>query len=81
MPKVYITEQDRLNDRLLKEIGTELGRRDWPQYRLADKIGINRMTMYKRLKEPEKFTLREFRLLVRLLGFSDEQILGALRQR
>ena len=36
--------------------------------RLAELIGLSRTTMYKKLKDPERFTLREVRRMYQIIG-------------
>lgn len=79
MPKVYITEADRLNAALRANIGAEMGRRGIHQYELANKVGMSGAAFSRRLKEPGKLNLDVFRQLVRVLRFSDEQILETIR--
>lgn len=79
MPKVYITEEDRLNEALLNEIGAQAGRKHMTCPQISEKTGISQSTLYHRLKKPDTLRLFELRLLARVLQLSDEQILTAVR--
>mgnify|MGYP005758009149 CR=1 FL=1 len=42
-------------------------------------LSITRPTYQKRRRQPDTFTMREFRALIRVLGLSDEEIIRFVR--
>ncbi len=42
-------------------------------------LAITRPTYQKRRRQPDTFTMREFRAMVRVLGLSDEEIVRFIR--
>lgn len=59
MPKVYLTEVDRLCVRLAKWVYGEMKSLNLSQKILADKMGISRQALGKKLKKA-KFTYEDF---------------------
>lgn len=48
---------------------------------LSKKSGIALNTLYRRLRQPENFTLSELYFIDRLIHFSDEEILFFVRRK
>lgn len=48
--------------------------------RLAEKLGIAESTLSKKLNGKSEFDLVEFRLIVKILNFSDAEILEIVRR-
>ena len=49
--------------------------------RLSKRSGIAFSTLYRRLRQPENFTLRELYSINKLIHFSDEEILYFIRRK
>ena len=76
MPKVYITEQDRLNDRLRREILAQMARYSITQEQLAKKMGFKcALTFARRMERPDNFTRWELRTLYETLHIPKDILL------
>jgi len=71
MPKVYLTQNDRADDRaasadeaLRLTVATRMMRDRRTQKDIARSIGITPITFSRRLANPEGFTLSELRLML-----------------
>lgn len=47
---------------------------------LADRSGINRQTLYRRLRDPNGFTLMELRAIDRQIHLTDEEVVRLVRR-
>lgn len=74
MPKVTLTEQARVDEKLLRYIRRQRGDLDLTQREVAQKIGLHEDTFSRRLKDPDTFTRRELRCLFKVLHFTEEEI-------
>lgn len=81
MPKVILTEQQRMESRSetagqsLRVLVSACMMRDrLKQADIARKIGMNPSTFTRRLRDPGSFTLDEFRRLASALRFSDKEL-------
>lgn len=43
-------------------------------YQLAERIGLSRQTLSRKLKSPNSFTPREIQALAKLFGWSDSEL-------
>lgn len=75
MPKVYLTEQAKKDDKLRYYIGQQMGGLKLSQRELAHKIGYkSAKTLVARIKNPDLFTRGELRTLAQVLRLTDEQV-------
>ncbi len=75
MPKVYLTEQAKKDDKLRYYIGQQMGGLKLNQRELAHKIGYkSAKTLVARIKNPDLFTRGELRTLAQVLRLTDEQV-------
>lgn len=75
MPKVYLTEQAKKDDKLRYYIGQQMGGLKLTKTEVAHKIGFKEVESFSsRMKNPDKFKLGELRKLVQVLQLTDEQV-------
>lgn len=75
MPKVYLTEQAKKDDKLRFYIDSQIGGLHLTKAEVAHKIGYKSpKTLGTRIKNPDLFTRGELRKLVQVLQFTDEQV-------
>jgi hypothetical protein len=75
MPKLKPTDKQKMNCIIEGTIAyyLKVNRKD-KEY-LATKLRISRSTMFNRVNKPETFTLEELRTLIKVCGFTSEQVL------
>ena len=78
MPKVFITKQDKLNDRLLTLILGTMRLKKISQESMASEMGITRQAFGKKIKS-RHFTFSDLVTIFGVLELSDEQILSVMR--
>lgn len=74
MPRVYLTQDDRLDLRFLAMIAAYKSEYHLDNEALADAMGLSPQTLYRRLKEPSSFTLGEMRKLRQKLKIPREKM-------
>ena len=80
MPKVYLTKQDKLKDRLVTLIYGTMKIKNITQKRMANRLGISQPAFGKKLKH-KQFTHTDLVEIFDELEFPDDQILSVLRDR
>lgn len=50
------------------------------QQAIADKLNITRLSLYNKLKGDYPFTLKEVKILIKLLNLNDIQILAIMKE-
>ena len=80
MPKVYITKQDKLNNKLVALIYGTMKVRHVTQTTMADKLEISQQAFGKKLKN-KQFTFSDLVTIFQELEISDEDILSVMRER
>lgn len=81
MPKVTLTEADRMRDRLATVIRVEMARQGTTTAKVAEKMDINRCTMQYKVQDPGRLTVRELGQLVRMLRIPQEELMEAIYGR
>lgn len=66
MPRVYLSENDRLNDRLVAWVYGEMKCRKIPQRKMAEEMGITQAAFSQKMKN-RSFSFPDFLTLVRVL--------------
>jgi len=80
MPRVYITKQEQLNNRLVTLIYGTMKVRKIPQRVMADKLLISQQAFGKKLKN-KQFSFSDLVTIFEELEFSDEDILKVMKAR
>ena len=80
MPKVYLTRQDKLNNKLVALIYGTMKIRHVTQTKMADELGISQQAFGKKLKNSQ-FTFADLTTVFRVLDMPDEDILSVMRER
>ena len=80
MPKVYITKQDQLNNRLVTLIYGTMKVKKVTQTQMADKLDISQQAFGKKLKN-KQFTFSDLVTIFTELEISDADILSVMRER
>ena len=80
MPKVYITKQDQLNNRLVTLIYGTMKVKKLTQTQMADKLDISQQAFGKKLKN-KQFTFSDLVTIFTELEISDADILSVMRER
>ena len=78
MPKVYLTRQDQLNERLVALIYGTMKVKGFTQRYMADRLGISQPAFAKKLKR-KQFTHADLTIIFEVLDMQDEQILSVMR--
>lgn len=78
MPKVNLTEADRMRDRLGTLLRVEMARGDVTTQRVADKLGRCAPTVRGKLRDPGSLTVNELGQLVRMLHIRREDLTDAI---
>ncbi len=73
MPKVYLTEKDRLCSRLAKWVYGEMRVRRISQQTLSKKMGIAQQSLSRKLKE-ERFSYDDFAFFVKEFRPTDGEL-------
>ena len=80
MPKVYLTKQDEMSNRLVTLIYGTMKVKHITQTSMAETLGISQQAFGKKLKN-HQFTYWDLVRIFERLGFSDELIVGVMRER
>lgn len=80
MPRVYITKQQQLNNRLVAMIYGTMKVQHVTQRQMADKLGISQQAYAKKLKNSQ-FTFADLVTIFEVLDMPDEEILSVMRER
>ena len=78
MPRIHLTKQDQLNDRLLMMILGTMRLKRISQESIAQTLGITRQAFGKKLKS-KHFTFSDLVTIFTELEFTDEQILSVMK--
>ena len=78
MPKVYLTRQDKLNERLVTLIYGMMKAKKISQRYMADMLGISQPAFCKKLRT-RRFTHADLTIIFEALDMQDEQILSVMR--
>lgn len=81
MPKVTLTESDRMRERLATVIRVEMARQGTTTAKVAKKMDISRCTMQYKVQDPGKLTVRELGKVVRMLHIPKEDLMEAIYGR
>lgn len=75
MPKVYLTEQAKKDDKLRYYIRSQISGLELTKTEVAHKLGFKRTDpLNVRLQNPDLFTRGELRTLAQVLRLTDEQV-------
>ena len=80
MPKIFLTKEDALSDRLVMLIYGTMKVKRLTQTYMADKLGITQQAFSKKLKKAQ-FTHTELITIFDVLETPDEKILSVMRER
>ena len=80
MPKVYITKQAKLNNKLVALIYGTMKVMHVTQTQMADKLDISQPAFGQKLKKCQ-FTYSDLVTIFEVLNIPDEDILSVLRER
>lgn len=80
MPRVYLTKQDEMSNRLVAMIYGTMKVNHISQKKMADVLEISQQAFGKKLKN-RQFTYWDLVRIFKELGFEDEQILSLMRER
>lgn len=78
MPRIHLTKQDQLNDRLLTMILGTMRLKRISQESIAQTLGITRQAFGKKLKS-KHFTFSDLVTIFTELEFTDEQIISVMK--
>ena len=78
MPKVFISKQDKLNNKLVSLIYGNMKVKKIPQREMADRLGISQPAFAKKLKNCQ-FTHADLATIFDTLDTQDEEILSVMR--
>lgn len=73
MPKVYLSEKDRINSRIAKWIYGELQDREMTQSELAQELGVTQQAISKKLKV-KHFLASDLSEFIRIFEPETEQV-------
>lgn len=80
MPRVYITKQQQMNNKLVSLIYGTMKVQHVTQRQMADKLGISQQAFGKKLKNCQ-FSYEDLVTIFEVLDMPDEDILSVLRER
>ena len=78
MPKVYITKQQQMNNRLVSLIYGTMKVQHVTQRQMADKLGISQQAYAKKLKNSQ-FTFVDLVTIFEVLDMPDEEIVKVMK--
>lgn len=77
MPKVYLSEEQKLSERLTRWIYGEMRLKNMSQYKLADELGISQPALSKKLRS-RSFSYKDFIVFVRVFKPDAEEVMRLL---
>lgn len=80
MPKVYITKQEKMNNKLATLIYGTMKVKHITQAMIARELGITQQAFGKKLKN-KQFTFADLVTVFEMLEFTDEDIIGVMKER
>ena len=80
MPRVYITNEDKLNNKLVALIYGSMKVKRMTQSKMADELGISQPAFGKKLRN-KQFTFTDLVTIFRVLEIPDDEILSVMRER
>ena len=80
MPRVYITKQEQMNNRLVSLIYGTMKVKGVTQTQMASKLMISQQAFGKKLKRCQ-FTFADLTTIFEALDMPDEDILSVMRER
>ena len=80
MPRVYLTKQDQLNNRLVALIYGSMKVKHITQSQMADKLEISQPAFGKKLKRCQ-FTFQDLAVIFEELETPDEDIINVMKGR
>ena len=80
MPKVYLTKQDKLSEKLVMLIYGTMKVKHITQKRIADELGISQPAFAIKLKR-KQFTFSDLVIIFGFLELPDDEILSVMRER
>lgn len=80
MPKVYLTREQQLNNKLVALIYGTMKVKHVTQKQIADRLYISQPAFNRKLKR-KKLTFEDLVTVFEMLEFTDEQILSVMRER
>lgn len=81
MPKVTLTESDRMRERLAAVIRVEMARQGTTTAKVAEKMDISRGALHYKVQDPGRLTVRELGQVVRMLHIPKEDLMEAIYGR
>ena len=79
MPKIFLTKEDQLKDRLITQIYGTMKLKRIPQRVMADELGISQQAFGKKLKNAQ-FTFNDLTKIFKKLEFPDNVILSVMKE-
>jgi transcriptional regulator with XRE-family HTH domain len=73
MPRVYLSERDRLSARLSSWVYGEMKVKKIPQRKLADAMGVSQQALSRKLQS-RSFSFTDFLAIVKLLEPDDKEL-------
>lgn len=80
MPKVYLTKQDEMSEKLVALIYGRMKVRNVTQKKMADRMGISQQAYGKKLKN-RQFTYWDLVIIFDELDIDDQQMIQVMRGR
>lgn len=80
MPRVYLTKQEQMNNRLVAMIYGTMKVKRISQKKMADEMGISQPAFGKKLKKAQ-FTFADLVTVFKVLETPDNEILSVFRER
>ena len=78
MPRVYLTKQDKLNNKLVSLIYGNMKVKKIPQRVMADRLGISQPAFAKKLKNCQ-FAFTDLTTIFDTLDMQDDEILSVMK--
>lgn len=77
MPKVFLTDRQKQNETIVRILYKNMGANGiLHRVQLADKLKMNRTTLYNRFNNPSGFTMSELQKIINLLKIPDNEVVA-----
>lgn len=81
MPKLKQSDYEMMNREVRAALMAGQERKDMDSSATAKCLGVCKETYLRRNRNPEKFTLADLRILIRVFKFTDEEILKMVKEK
>lgn len=81
MPKLKPSAYEMMNREVRAALLAGQERKDMDSSATAKCLGVCKETYLRRNRNPENFTLADFRILIRVFKFTDEEILRMVKEK